>query len=85
MYWVMGRKSLHANLQKIRKVNKLLLRSLIDSLPFDITSVANMVSMLNYFEVSSNELEWDLWYHIEHNLKYLAKSYHARYVKSSFI
>ena len=57
MYWVMGRKSLHANLQKIQKVNKLSLRSLIDNLPFDITRVTNMVGMLNYFEVSSNELE----------------------------
>ena len=57
MYWVMGRKSLHANLQKIQKVNKLSLRSLTDNLPFDITRVTNMVGMLNYFEVSSNELE----------------------------
>ena len=57
MYWVMGRKSLHTNLQKIRKVNKLLLRSLIDNLPFDVMRVTHMVSMFNYFEVSSNELE----------------------------
>ena len=62
MYWAMAINSLHANLQKIRKVNKLLLRSLIDDQPFDIMRVTHMVRMLNYFEFSSNELGYELWF-----------------------
>ena len=60
MYWAMAINSLHANLQKIRKVNKLLLRSLIDDQPFDIMRVTHMVRMLDYFEISSKELGYEL-------------------------
>ena len=60
MCWVMAINSLHANLQKMRKVTKLLLRSLIDDQPFDIMRVTHMVRMLKYFEFSSNELGYEL-------------------------